>query len=98
MWIARDKNRRLKLWQVKPHRGTYHWHAIDKNKDSYYSMIIDNDTTIFHTYKFMGWEDEPIEVNLVPKSIDEEKLDELAENCNINYVLYPLLEDYEEYN
>lgn len=66
MWIARDKDGTLNLYDGKPFRGTeYQWwmysgnySEINKESDSLLGEII---------FKDLKWDDEPLEVELVKK-------------------------------
>lgn len=58
MWIARDKNGELWIFENKPVKED----DIYNNSDSDYMKI--SDKTVFPELK---WEDEPLEVDFIPK-------------------------------
>ena len=60
MWIARDKNGRLFLYYTKPKRRKDNWHE----KGTPYLQM---ERTQFPDLK---WEDNPIEVKLVPSAAE----------------------------
>lgn len=81
MWVARDKDGLLKLFLVKPMRShlpnVYIWVNASLNKNNYVGEIYDS--ALFPDLK---WEDEPIEVSLVPKMMNfvQEKIAESVDN------------------
>ena len=71
MWIARDKDGHLVLFtKDKPIRSLNDWQ--DQNNSATWVYIDDCYAPM------LTWEDEPIEVKLVSKSIDEKKLEQLV--------------------
>lgn len=90
MWIARDKDGALRLFRHRPHRiiedafrrptsnideavEAAYWDTYD---DACYECMLDNGLEIN-----LKWEDEPIEVSLVPSMLNsvQEKLAESAD-------------------
>ena len=55
MWIARDEDQSLWLFEFKPFRKNHVWHSTDSD------FMKLSDFTLFPNLK---WEDEPIEVEI----------------------------------
>lgn len=71
MWIARDKDNSLYLYNVKPAKSGDIWRMIGQ---STYGQAMEIDYNLFPNVK---WEDEePLEVEIIPKVIQSEKCEE----------------------
>lgn len=73
MWVARDKDNSLYLYDTKPkkHRNN----AWDSDGDG----IVHIDDNLFPEVK---WEDdEPLEVDIIPKNNQREKYEESKSGC-----------------
>ena len=75
MWVARDKDLCLHFFSMKPNRLGNNW-CVGDNVSGYSSKL---DISLFPNLK---WEDEPREVELVPKMVNavQEKLSEAVDN------------------
>lgn len=68
MWIARDEDGSLFLYEEKPDKRLSKW--VINGEGSYMKLYI-------HSYPNVKWEDkEPLEVNIIPKAIQSEKCEE----------------------
>lgn len=74
MWIARNKDGVLKLFLNKPVRFEDGWLSADweriNSRISVESNMIFIDESLFSELK---WENEPLEVTLMPKNVNEDK-------------------------
>lgn len=71
MWIARDKDNSLYLYNVKPAKSGDIWRMIGQ---STYGQAMEIDYNLFPEVK---WEDkEPLKVDIVPKNNQREKHEE----------------------
>lgn len=61
MWVARDKDGHLFIWNKLPHRGCEYWEYIG-------TLVhwLEIDSSLFPDLK---WEDEPREVELIDKDV-----------------------------
>lgn len=78
MWVAKDKDGYLSAYHHKPLRGDSEWGASEE--DSYYVYKENGETWYgidisiplsdadYKAFEFLKWEDEPIEVSIVPIS------------------------------
>lgn len=78
MWVARDEDGLIFLYSSKPIRGNGQW-MLNIEECSDLIPIDDN------SFPNLRWEDEPLEIKLVPKysnneGINEEELEELAKD------------------
>lgn len=58
MWIARDKDNRIRLFEGKPARYNTYWDFLGNN------LLLFNDKELINQFKDLKWEDEPVEVTL----------------------------------
>ena len=94
MWVARDKNGELFLWKYKPERGDELWNVEGMFTFEPWFMI---DSNLFPN---LSWEDEPIEIEIIPKSAKETLLEYEAIYDHVNYAGKSMLcdtgEDFRE--
>lgn len=76
MWIARDEDGSIWLYENEPIRKNGAWYRPDSD----YMKILD--TTLFTE---LEWEDEPVEVDLLPKRKPNKKILEDVANLSVDY-------------
>ena len=66
MWIARNKNNKLCIFESEPHRYTTQncWDSIKDGKDDYGYEI--TDYSIDRQFENLNWFDKPVEIKLSP--------------------------------
>ena len=77
MWVARDKDGKLHLFNIKPYKNLLECDSFKWYPDIR-AVKFKIDSSLFPD---LTWEDEPLEVNLAPLcsiSISEEKISKLA--------------------
>lgn len=68
MWVARDEDGSLCICNTKPIRISKKWYKGYWDHDEFDGMLEIKDKSLFPN---LTWEDEPIEVSLVPNKIDK---------------------------
>lgn len=68
MWVARDKDGSLCIHGWKPTRNKNQYGEFWDSDDAEHYEI--SEESIRNTFKKLKWEDDPLEVNIIPTHID----------------------------
>lgn len=67
MWVAKDKNGRLHIFDMKPWREPYMYGEAIGYWTNHNESTYVKDVDIQRKFQHLRWEDEPVEVDLVIK-------------------------------
>lgn len=76
MWVVRNRNNTLYMFYDKPYREQ-HWRWVIDSKDLKIIELKDED---YPQFKDLKWEDEPIEVDIMPSDFRKKLILDIKSN------------------